>query len=654
MNKYKSILVVVLFLVSLIGSSQNTKQIDSLNVLINTIDNDTTAVNHLLHIATLLFSSNPDSSMTYSTKAIVLAEKINFNKGLGYAYKNLGLAHYYKGEYSDVLIYWKKSLVIFEEIDHKTGISNLLNNLGAVYQTKGDDPKALDYFIKSLKIGRKIQDSSRIGTAYLNIGTVYSNQKNTYQEAFDAYLKSKDIFKNIDYEEGVGTACINMAELYLKTNQPNLALLELSDAIDAFKKSGTNLSISYNLMGLAHAKLGDLDKAERYQLNAILAASETDSKMSKTKAYIDLGNIFIQQKKFDEAIINFESGLKLTEITGVYRDKKDAYQGLSNVYSGMGDFEKAYEYQKLYSAMVDTLKNDSYEKSIGNLRFQFDLENKEKEIALLNKNNELKETQLERSAISKKYLLALSGLFFVIISGFFFQYRYVKKSHRRLDKERDKTEAILLNILPKETAEELKSNGFIKAKEFELVTVLFTDFKAFSVIAENISAEKLVLSVDYYFKNFDAIIEKYNLEKIKTIGDAYMCAGGLPTENSTHAEDALNAALDILDFVQKTKEHPPEEIYPFEIRIGLNTGPVVAGVVGTKKFQYDIWGSTVNIAARMESNSVEGKINISENTYQLLKDKYNFTYRGIIDVKNSQSLKMYFLEEDSRALVGQT
>lgn len=653
MKNYKSILVVVLFLVSLVGYSQNIKKIDSLKVLINSKDNDTTAVNHLLDIAALLFKSNPDSAILYSNKGIALAEKINFKSGLGYAYKSMGLAHYYKGEYSEVLILWKKSLAIFEEINHKAGVSNLLNNLGGVYQTKGDDPKALDYFIRSLKIAKQIQDSNRIGTAYLNIGTVYSNDKNTYDAAFENYIKSKAIFNDIGYDEGAGFASINIAELYLKTNKPKLALEELNEVIIAYKKAKVNLALTYNLMGLAYAKLGDLNKAGSYQINAILAASETDAKMEKTKAYIDLGNIQIQQKKFDQAILNFESGLELTEITGVYRAKKEAYKGLSDVYSGMRDYEKAYEYQKLYSTMVDTLKNDSYEKSIGDLRFQLDLENKEKEIALLNTNNELKEIQLERSAISKKYLLALSGLFFVIITGFFFQYRYVKKSHRRLDKERNKTEAILLNILPKETAEELKANGFIKAKEFDLVTVLFTDFKAFSVIAENISADKLVFSVDYYFRNFDIIIEKYNLEKIKTIGDAYMCAGGLPTENTTHAEDGLNAALDILNFVQNTKAHPPEGVYPFEIRIGINTGPIVAGVVGTKKFQYDIWGSTVNIAARMESNSVEGKINISENTYQLLKDKYNFTYRGIIDVKNSQSLKMYFLEEVSTELVEQ-
>ncbi len=646
MTNHKYLLFIFLFIISILGFSQNTKQIDSLKVLIEKQDNDSTAVNNLLNIASLLSQTASDSSMAYSNRAIVLAQKINFKKGLGYAYKNMGLVHYFKGEYSDGLLFWKKSLAIFEEIDDESGISNLLNNIGAVYQTKGDDPKALDYFIKSLRIAEKIQDSSRIGTAYLNMGTVYSNDQNTYNEAFKAYIESKAIFNDIEYDEGVGVSCVNMAELYLHTNKPNLALKELNEAIEAFKRLEGNLSSTLNLIGLAYAQLGDLNEAEAYQLQAISAANANDAKMEKTKALIDFGTILNQQKKFSQAIVNFEEGLKLTDITEVYRDKKDAYLGLAKAYSGKENFQKAYDYQKMFSAMTDTLKNDTYEKSIGNLRFQFDLENKEKEIILLNKDNELKQIALERSAISKKYLFAIAGLFLVIIAGFFYRYRYIKKSNAQLAEERNKAENILLNILPKETAEELKESGTIKAKELDQVTVLFTDFKAFSVISEKISAEKLVLSVDYYFRKFDAIIEQYNLEKIKTIGDSYMCAGGLPTKNYTHAEDAFNAALDILEFVKQTAQQPPKDICTFEIRIGLNTGPVVAGVVGTKKFQYDIWGNTVNIASRMESNSIPGKINISEKTYECLKHKNCFTYRGIIEVKNSQYLKMYFVEED--------
>jgi class 3 adenylate cyclase len=200
-----------------------------------------------------------------------------------------------------------------------------------------------------------------------------------------------------------------------------------------------------------------------------------------------------------------------------------------------------------------------------------------------------------------------------------------------------------LNILPKETAEELKENGFIKAKEFENITVLFTDFKSFSLVAERISAENLVKSVDYYFKTFDEITERHGLEKIKTIGDAYMCAGGIPTPNTTHVRDSFAAAREILQFVNDTELSPPPGIYPFKIRIGLNSGPVVAGVVGTKKFAYDIWGNTVNIAARMESGSVPGRINVSEPIYEELKEEFPFTYRGELKVKD-QSFKMYFAD----------
>ncbi len=321
------------------------------------------------------------------------------------------------------------------------------------------------------------------------------------------------------------------------------------------------------------------------------------------------------------------------------------------MYSATGAYQRALEANQEFIALKDTIRADNYEKTLGILRVQFDLANKEREIDLLNAENELKEVQIEKDARAKQSLYIILILFFAIIVGLVFQFYYIRRSNRRLAFERNRSEQILLNILPKETAEELKEHGFIKAKEFDQITVLFTDFREFSVIARKISADQLVKSVDYYFKAFDEITERHNLEKIKTIGDAYMCAGGLPTENNTHADDAYNAAQEILQFVKEKQNNPPKGIYPFEIRIGLNSGPVVAGVVGTKKFQYDIWGSTVNIAARMESNSIPGKINVSENTYQLLKDKNAFTYRGEIEVKNNQVLKMYFADERTSVVV---
>ena len=624
---------------------QNSKSVEELKRLVAEQSNDSTKVNTLLDIASQLYGSQPDSSIVYSRKAIALATDINFKKGLAYAHKNMGLGFYMKGEFSEVLIHWEKSLAIFEEINDQSGISNLLSNLGAVYQTKGNDPKALNYFIRSAKIAEKIQDSTRVGTAYLNMGGVYSNEETTYEDAFESFNKSKTIFSNMGYDEGVGAVAINMADLYIKINKPQDALPHLNDALEAYIRSGSSLSYTYNLMGKAYKDLKKYGLAKEYQLKAIEAADLNDAKLEKTKALISLGDVLIEQKAYAEAVDNLKEGLQLTEVTGVYRDKKDAYEGLSKAYSGMKDFKNAYNYQQLFTSISDTIRNDSYEESIGKIRFQYDLENKEREIQLLNIDNELKQTQIESTTASKRLLYALAALLLAIVGGGFSRYRFIQKSNARLAEERNKSESILLNILPKETAEELKEHGSIKAKFFKEVTVLFTDFKQFSVVAEGIPAEHLVQSLDYFFKKFDIITEKHNLEKIKTIGDAYMCAGGLPTENKTHAENAFAAALEILEFVKDTQDNPPKGIYPFEVRIGINTGPVVAGVVGTKKFQYDLWGNTVNVAARMESNSESGKINISENTYQHLKDKHHFTYRGVIKAKNEKLLKMYYAEE---------
>tara|TARA_R110002051_G_scaffold3584_3_gene19451 strand:+ start:1472 stop:3388 length:1917 start_codon:yes stop_codon:yes gene_type:complete len=622
-------------------------QIDSLKSIIKENKKDTTNVNALLDISNILSKSDTLESKNYALKAIDLAEELDYKKGQAYGYKNLGLLLYAKGELNKELVdYWKKSLELFQDIGFKNGISNLQNNLGSVYQTKGDDPTALGYFLKSVRLAEEIKDSLRISTAYLNIGSVYSNEKATYAQALEAYNKAKKIFEEINYRDGVAYAAINIAEIYLNTNNPEAALQVLDESMILFDENDADLANSIIMVGKAYEDMGELKIAEKKYLAAITLAKTNDAKIEASKAYIRLGDMYRTIDEPSKALEQYENALELTKTTKVFRDKKDIYEGLAKVYAHLGDYQNAYNYQNQFSAISDTIRNDDYEHTIGNLRFQFDIENKEKEIELLNVENKVKEVGLERAAISKKYFLAVSTLLFAIAMGILFQYFYIKKSNKKLALERNRAEQILLNILPKETAEELKKNGKVRAKEFKQITVLFTDFKSFSVVAEKIPAEALVRSVDFYFRKFDEIIQKNGLEKIKTIGDAYMCAGGLPTENETNAVDAFNAAQEILSFVEETLAHPPEGIHPFEIRIGLNTGGVVAGVVGTKKFQYDIWGSTVNVAARMEASSIPGKINVSENTYNLLKDKIDFTYRGIITVKNSQKLKMYFVGKE--------
>lgn len=211
---------------------------------------------------------------------------------------------------------------------------------------------------------------------------------------------------------------------------------------------------------------------------------------------------------------------------------------------------------------------------------------------------------------------------------------------KEINAEKKKSDDLLLNILPHEVAEELKQKGKTDARHYELVSVLFTDFVNFTMNSEKIGVQEVLDELNVCFTEFDSIMEKYGLEKIKTIGDAYLAVSGLPVSNEQHAKNAVNAGLEILSYIQERKKINPNAL---DIRIGIHSGPVIAGIVGVKKFAYDIWGDTVNTAARMEQNSALGKLNVSEATYNLIKDDFTFEYRGKIETKGKGALEMYFV-----------
>jgi len=215
---------------------------------------------------------------------------------------------------------------------------------------------------------------------------------------------------------------------------------------------------------------------------------------------------------------------------------------------------------------------------------------------------------------------------------------------QEIAKQRDQIEDLLLNILPEEVADELKENGKATARKHDQVTVLFTDMKGFTRIAEKMTPEQLVGELHDCFLHFDDVMDKYGIEKIKTIGDSYMCAAGVPTYDPAHAFKTVLAALEIRDLMRSQgAERRAADREPWVLRIGVHTGPVVAGVVGKRKFAYDIWGDAVNTASRMESSGEPGEVNISGTTYELIKDRFECAYRGKVDAKNKGQIDMYFV-----------
>jgi class 3 adenylate cyclase len=220
----------------------------------------------------------------------------------------------------------------------------------------------------------------------------------------------------------------------------------------------------------------------------------------------------------------------------------------------------------------------------------------------------------------------------------------VKERTEELEMEKENSDKLLRNILPEETAEELKKTGFATPKSYEQVTILFTDFRGFTKSSEKLTPKEIIEKLDYCFANFDRIVSKYNLEKIKTIGDSYMCAGGVPVSNNTNPIDAVNAGLEIQEFIENwNKEEVEKNKDAWQLRVGINTGRIVAGVVGKIKFAYDIWGDAVNVASAMEQCGEVGKVNISKATYELIKDNFDCVYRGKIKAKNKGELDMFFV-----------
>ncbi len=248
-------------------------------------------------------------------------------------------------------------------------------------------------------------------------------------------------------------------------------------------------------------------------------------------------------------------------------------------------------------------------------------------------------------------LIYLNILLFVILILVRKSFRFAKEKFtlegiinertEELLRQKEKVDELLSNMLPKDTANQLKLTGRAASQKYELVSILFSDIEGFTRIAEQMNPEILVDELDKFFFKFDSLVEEFNIEKIKTIGDAYMAAGGIPDRNRTNPVDVVLAAMRIMQYMKQLKK---ENEYFWDLRIGIHTGPVIAGVVGQKKLSYDIWGDSVNTASRMESSGESGKINISGSTYEHVKDFFTCEYRGKMPVKYKGNIEMYFVK----------
>jgi len=542
--------------------------------------------------------TNSEKILEFSELLIEKAYKDSSFYFLHNGFLQKGNALLNKGNNVEALQAFLKSLEYAGRINDENGVGALMISIADTY-TRMDNPvNANVYYNRGIAILRKVNDSIQLASALLNAGDFYFNNKK-YDDALQNFEESGIIFKKVDYLIGTAYNLGNVGMVYAEQGKDALAEKYINEAIEILEKLEDYYPISVYLTYMAdiYVKKGDLKTA------------------------------------FDYA----QRSLDLASQYGLKEQIGDANFKLYELHNLTGNKDLALDHYKNYIMYRDSIKNIESVQKMADLRTDYEVSQKQVEVDLL---NEQKKTQ--RIIV---YATALALFLIVLLAiGLFKRNKFVRATNKIISAEKERSENLLLNILPEETAQELKDNGKVEAKRFESVTVLFTDFKGFTSFAEHLSPEELVNTVDFYFSKFDEIMEHYELEKIKTVGDAYMCAGGLPFPTEDHAIKMVNAALEIIEFVKNAKNSDNQIFNRFEIRIGINTGPVVAGVVGSKKFAYDIWGDTVNIASRMEANSETGKINISESTYIAIKDHFNCTFRGEMEVKNRGYLKMYFVE----------
>ena len=537
----------------------------------------------------------------------------------------------------DRALHFSEQLLIrAQQLDSKDYLVAAYLQKGNALRLKGDVSKALQSYFNGVKISTEENQSRDLGQLYITIADAYSimgNRNNTilYYNKAIAILKEEN--DSLDY----ASALENLGDEYnLNFAKPDSALILFKKSGAIFKALGNQTGIAYNLgnIGLAYAQKGDNTAAEKNISEAIELLTDLGDYYPICVYLTYMSDIYAERDDLKSAFNYAEKSLALAKQYGLKDQISDADLKLSELYEKMGDAKEALTFYKSHITFKDSVRNINSVQQMANL----EMTQKQTEVDLL---NEQKKTQ-QVMVIATTVALFLIGL---LAFGLYRRNNFINRTNTIIARERDRSDTLLLNILPEETAIELKEYGKVKAKRFNSVTVLFTDFKGFTTYAENLPPEELVESVDYYFSKFDEIMEKHGLEKIKTVGDAYMCAGGLPFPTEDHALKMVRAAFDIAEFVEKSKERVGENEINFDVRIGINTGPVVAGVVGTKKFAYDIWGDTVNVASRMETMSKPGRINISENTYQLVQNHFDCEQRGEIYVKNRGMMTMYFVNK---------
>lgn len=550
---------------------------------------------------------NYDRARILLTDALTQSENCGDSATLAYAYYWNGNIEVNKGEYAKALEHYETARDISVKIKESKNLARSLDGLGGIYEILNEDDKALNYYNESLKIATETKFKEWIPAVLSSLGNLALKRKKT-EEAIAKFQESVSKSEQVGNLNNKANCLQQLASIYYDKNKRKEAMTYVQQAMELFQQTGAM------------------------------------SSYSRSRLLMSL--ILLRDHEFDLAVDLAKSSLRDGKEKNDIALQKDACEVLYYCYFNKGDKSKALDYHIQFYELSQKSQSEELAKRLTQMELKDKFE-KEKAITRAQREKERAEmnAQIDKQKFVKKASFIVLGLLAVIATLAIFAFVQKRNDSRLIAAEKKRSDDLLLNILPEEVANELKESGKSNAKNYEMATVLFADIKNFTGAAENLPPQKLLDEIGFYFNRFDEIVSHYKIEKIKTIGDAYLCVGGLPIADKDNADYVVSAAIEMQKFVSQIGEDRKQrgQTY-FEIQVGIHTGPLIAGIVGLRKFSYDIWGDTVNVAARMEQHGEAGKINISAVTYELVKDKFRCIYKGKVEAKGKGHLDMYFVE----------
>ncbi|MFN3530152.1 MAG: adenylate/guanylate cyclase domain-containing protein [Bacteroidia bacterium] len=584
------------------------RSLDSIEQLLQTNVGDSLRFVLLIQKSRANLPHNPRGAIKFFTEALDLAYVINDSKPTGFS---LGIfyGHYF--------------------------LSNL-------YATQGNLKLCSYHLFEGLALADSLNDSVALGFIYHSLGLLKESQGNI-QQAIESYNKALQFRSTTDWDGPLGMTLNNIGYAYIRLKMPDSAAYYLEKAaLINEAKPEFSVAYSYVMYNLGNVQLLRTQYNEAiawYRRSEQVAINDKNSRLLGY-IYNSYGEVYRLLGKLDSSEYYYQQTISICEKVEMMQFVRDAWKGISLTFREQGAFEKALNAYERFNFLADSILTTESKTSLERLEASFDFE-KEK---LAKEHAHLAE--LNKRDNFRNVLIFFAITILLLATGLFSRLRSKSRAKDIIEKEKDRSERLLLNILPADVATELKETGRSVARDFKLVSILFTDFKDFTEQSEKLTAAELVSEINHCFEAFDAIVERHGIEKIKTIGDAYMAAGGLPVPTANSVRNTVLAALDMQAFIQKRKAEKEALGQPaFEMRVGIHSGPVVAGIVGVKKFQYDIWGDTVNTASRIESSGEVGKVNVSQSTYELLKEDqaFEFESRGKVAAKGKGEIEMLFV-----------